>query len=115
MHFEFSNFQPFDYPLIYQKMEFQTVENFYQAMQAKKDDLRFDNRRLLIQPPTQAKKMGNRIKLRPDWEEIKLDVMAYALRDNPYTSWVDKLVALVYLKSSSPTPDVTRTGANAFV
>lgn len=94
MSFEFSNLDPFDYPLIYQKMEFQTVENFYQAMKAKKDDLT-TRRRISIQPPTQAKKMGNRIKLRPDWEEIKLDVMAYALRYKfaPYTSWADKLLA----------------------
>ncbi len=95
-------------------MEFQTVENFFQAMKAEKDDLT-TRRRISIVPPNQAKKMGRRIKLRPDWEEIKLDVMEYALRYKfaPYTSGQTNCLRLVIQKSSSRITGMTDSGANA--
>lgn len=56
-----------------------TVEHFYQSM--KTTDLR---ERQMVQDtptPTQAKKLGRLLTLRPDWELIKVDVMRFALAE----------------------------------
>ena len=55
-----------------------TVEHFYQAMKTTDSNIR---RRIAAQPtPGRAKRLGNQIKLREDWESIKYDVMADAIR-----------------------------------
>lgn len=76
----FSNFIPFRKPMTYQDITFRTPEHFYQAMKTVKSDI--ETRKKIASAPTPgaAKALGRRLKLRPDWEQIKEQVMLYALR-----------------------------------
>src|SRR5262245_3155850 len=76
----FSNFEPSERPLVYQGIVYERPELFFQAMKAAKDEL--ETRRWIAasEEPGIAKKRGRQIKCRPDWEQIKIDVMRYALR-----------------------------------
>lgn len=57
---------------------FQTIEHFYQAMKAVDVG---EYLRIAEEPNTwEAKKLGNRCKLRPDWEEVKYQIMIDGLR-----------------------------------
>jgi ribA/ribD-fused uncharacterized protein len=73
----FSNFQPFDKPLICEGIRYITPEHYYQALKT----LDLAERLRVAQAPTAgaAKKLGKRVKLRPDWEGIKVSVMQSAL------------------------------------
>lgn len=88
-----SNFweiEPFKYG---KSLEFKTVENFYMAMKVHQRhtkpvrvnpnsyELVDVNTREHISkmPPNQAKKFARAVSLRPDWEDIKVSVMRYAL------------------------------------
>lgn len=59
-----------------------TVEHAYQAAKTNDDDLRvpFQVGANLTLGPGMAKRTGQRLKLRPDWEEIKQDIMLKLLR-----------------------------------
>lgn len=59
-------------------IEYQTVEHAYQA--AKTFDTQARLRIRNAQGPMQAKRLGKRLKLRPDWEDQKLAVMYELLR-----------------------------------
>lgn len=89
----FSNMLPLDRPFVYDDIEFATVENFYQAMKAPRErrDLR---EKIAAMPPHAAKRFARRIELRPDWEQIKVEVMRFALRQKfaPGTSWYERLL-----------------------
>ena len=74
----FSNFIPFEKPMGYQGLLFPTPEHFYQAM--KTLDYRDRARCAAASSPASAKKLGQTFQLRADWDEIKLDVMEFALR-----------------------------------
>ena len=89
----FSNFQPFEVPLRYDQYVFTTPEHFYQAMKSEKHGYRLMVSFMGV--PGQAKKAGNKVELRPDWEDIKLDVMEAALRYKfqPGTKWHDQLMS----------------------
>jgi len=50
-----------------------TVEHVYQA--AKSSDIRYRKNILLCATPGDAKRLGSRAKLRPDWEEVKVQIM----------------------------------------
>jgi len=65
-----SNFWPAK--VVFEGVEYPSVENAYQA--AKTLDL---NERVAFQTATagQAKKASHKLKIRPDWEEIKISVM----------------------------------------
>lgn len=65
-----SNFWPVR--VVFEGIEYPSVENAYQA--AKTLDL---NKRVAFQTATagKAKRASNKLKLRPDWEEIKLSIM----------------------------------------
>lgn len=81
-------------PFKYGNLEFKNVETFYVAMKVSKNNttrVRLDNTsfemtevntREYISTLTsgRAKQFGSTLSLRHDWEEIKLDVMEYALR-----------------------------------
>lgn len=95
----FSNFLPFDFPLVYQDIQFKTNENFYQAMKMPKDrvDLR---KQIAYMLPAQAKRAirdKEKYPWRKDWDDtLKLEVMEYGLRwkfapDTLY--WYPMLVA----------------------
>ena len=71
-----SNF--YEHPITEGKITFPTNEHYFQAM--KTLDL---TERIAIAragTPGQSKRMGRSVKLRSDWEEIKLSVMETALR-----------------------------------
>lgn len=55
-----------------------SVEHFYQAMKVLDKGVREAIRR--AETPGKAKRMVRRFELREDWDEIKLEVMRYALR-----------------------------------
>lgn len=71
-----SNFS--DSPIKYEGIVYPTVEHAFQA--AKTLNI---NKRLEIahaSTPGQAKRLGRSVKLRSDWEEIKVDIMRECLR-----------------------------------
>ena len=76
----FSNFHPFAKPLIYQEIIFATPEHFFQAMKVPKVDLAIRQKIARAATPAEAKKLGRMITLRPDWEQIKVEVMIFAQR-----------------------------------
>jgi len=64
--------------------EYPTVEHYYQAM--KTDSYLEQESIRLCSSPALAKKLGREVKIRKDWEEIKIIVMLRALRlkfENP--------------------------------
>lgn len=55
-----------------------TVEHYFQAMKTLDSSERFN---IAIQPtPGKAKRCGRKVNLRPDWEEVKEEIMFIALR-----------------------------------
>ena len=74
-HTRLSNFSPSPFTL--GGLEWATVEHYFQAMKTKDPSEREAIR--LAGSPGQAKRLGRKATLRPDWEEIKLAVMRQAL------------------------------------
>lgn len=72
-----SNFFPAE--VVWDGAEYPTIEDAYQA--AKTVDPEERRRIRALRTPGQAKRHGSRIKVRPGWEEMKLEVMASLLRD----------------------------------
>lgn len=89
--FLFSNFDRFNQNLIYDGVEYNTVENFYQAMKTKDKDIR---KKIATMHPAEAKKFARTIQLRSDWEDIKIKVMKYAL-DFKYKKNITHWIALI--------------------
>jgi predicted NAD-dependent protein-ADP-ribosyltransferase YbiA (DUF1768 family) len=89
-----SNTLEFDSPLVHQGIEYRTVENFYQAMKTPKDDLDA-RRKIAAASPEDARAIGEQVKVRPDWQEIRLQVLETALKHKfaPGTKWHAKLRA----------------------
>lgn len=71
-HFFLSNFYPS--PISYEGKEFSTVEHIYQAHKAT-NELDFERIRR-TSTPAQAKRLGRKIKIRDDWELVKLPLMS---------------------------------------
>ena len=65
-------------PILYQDILYPTNEHFFQAMKSKDDAVR--RKIAALNFPTQAKKDGKNIKLRKDWDEVKLKVMYLGLK-----------------------------------
>lgn len=66
-----SNFSPA--PVEYVGLKFPTVEHAYQAAKVDSQLLRYH---ISIAPtPSAARKLGQKVPLRPDWEAVKLDIM----------------------------------------
>lgn len=61
-------------PIHYEGLEYPTVEHAFQAAKTTEASIRkhFTNKQL---PPSQAKRLGRDVPLRPDWDDIKLKVM----------------------------------------
>lgn len=66
-----SNFYPS--PLIFTERTYPTVEHAFQAMKTTNSDQR--DMCAAMSTPGKAKAFGRSLTLRPDWEDIKLDVM----------------------------------------
>jgi hypothetical protein len=60
-------------PIVVEGISIDTVEHAYQCKKTTNKEVRVAI--YLASSPGQAKKMGNRIDLRHDWDEIKVDVM----------------------------------------
>lgn len=71
-----SNFEPS--PIEVDGREYATVEHYFQACKAV-DDAGHETVRL-ASSPMEAKRLGRRIRLRPDWEKVKVEVMRAGLR-----------------------------------
>jgi len=78
----FSNFIPFDQPIILHGVSFRTPEHLYQALKATNiEDV------IIIaacETPGNAKRLGYKIKCKSDWNEIKVDCMEYVI-DKQFT------------------------------
>ena len=71
-----SNFCPS--PIIYKGVTYPTAEHFYQA--CKCSDIRNAMEIIRANTPGKAKRLGAKVHLRPDWNEVKLDVMRHAVK-----------------------------------
>lgn len=65
-------------PITYAGDDYMTGEHLFQAMKAITD--RDEQRIINAKSPGEAKRLGRTIMLRPDWEEVKYDVMAIVVR-----------------------------------
>jgi hypothetical protein len=65
-------------PITYNNLLYPTVEHFFQAM--KTTDLSARAKICLDPNPGSAKRTGRTLQLRPDWDSIKIAVMAHGLR-----------------------------------
>ena len=72
----FSNFWPGPYEI--DGKSWPTTEHYFAAMKTLDEGEREDIRR--AKSPGDAKKMGRVVTLRPDWEDVRYDVMLDALR-----------------------------------
>lgn len=71
-----SNYHPA--PVVFEGILYPTVEHAYQAAKTLDQE---ERRRIANLPtPGQAKRAGRRVQLRPDWENVKIDVMTQLLR-----------------------------------
>lgn len=77
---EFSNFYlPADHlGIVYERIAYPSVEHFFVAM--KSVDVAERYKIALIAHPAEAKKYGRSIQLRPDWLDIRVDVLRYGIR-----------------------------------
>ena len=68
----------------FEGITYPTNEHFFQAMKS----LDINERRAIAncRTPGQAKRMGRQVALRPDWEEVKIDVM----REGLYRKFADE-------------------------
>ena len=71
-----SNF--YEHPIQHNGIVYPTNEHFFQAMKSLKED----ERKMIAaaETPGKAKRLGRSITLRPDWENVKYDVMLIGLR-----------------------------------
>lgn len=81
-----SNF--FSSPIRYEGMVYPTVEHAFQA--AKTMDMAKRREIAGLPTPGAAKRAGRQVTLRPDWEEVKVDIMETLLREkfsNPHLNF----------------------------
>lgn len=71
-----SNFYPCG--ILYEEIKYPSVEHAFQAL--KTFDIEKRRKIASLKKPGLAKKMGHRVKLRPDWEEIKINLMEELIR-----------------------------------
>jgi ribA/ribD-fused uncharacterized protein len=75
-HSFLSNFFPS--PIPYEDYTYPTVEHAYQAS---KSDTEGGRQRIqAAKQPGHAKRLGRKVPLRPDWEDVKVDIMESLLR-----------------------------------
>ena len=85
----FSNFNPSS--MMIDGKEWPSVENYYQAMKTTNPTLQ---EAIRLVPPSESKKLGKKLTIRPDWEEIKVQVMLTALKAKwSLPEWKQKLLS----------------------
>ena len=89
-HRYLSNFE--HSPIEYRGAHWPTVEHAYQAMKSEVPDEQVQIRR--ANSPGEAKRMGRLVILRPDWEEVKVQIMRELLwqKFSPKTHLREKLL-----------------------
>ena len=80
-------------PLKFGGIIYPTVEHAFQAMKTKNNNERM--KISLLKTPGEAKRAGRKVKLREDWEQIKLEAMEYLVRlkFKNYIDLKDRLLA----------------------
>jgi ribA/ribD-fused uncharacterized protein len=88
----FSNMIEFEDPLVYEGIFYVTPEHFYQAMKSKSKLYR--ERVAACKTGMLAKRLGRKVNIREDWEDVKLMVMERAQRHRFQigTKWRERLV-----------------------
>lgn len=87
----FSNMAKLKEPIVYQNINYFSVENFYQAMKVDKQDVETRGR-VAAMSPYQSKSFGKGLG-GEKFHQTKLQIMEFALRQKfNQTSWRDKLV-----------------------
>lgn len=71
-----SNFWPCE--IVYEGITYPSTEHYYVAMKTTDPELR--KQASLVSTSGKVKKFGRMLVLRPDWDDVKLQVMEYALR-----------------------------------
>jgi len=92
----FSNMRRMDSPIVYQGINYWTVENFYVAIKVPNNSIRHRERQKIAQMnPGLAKKYGRNLNVRKDWNLVKMDFMRIAIEHKfkKGTSWYDKLLS----------------------
>jgi predicted NAD-dependent protein-ADP-ribosyltransferase YbiA (DUF1768 family) len=92
----FSNMRTLNEPIVYQGINYWTVENFYVAMKVPNNSVRHIERQKIAQMnPGLAKKYGRTIKVRGDWDMVKMDFMRIAIEQKfkKGTTWYEKLLS----------------------
>lgn len=79
-----SNFYPCK--IIYQGIEYPSVEHAYQAL--KTLDINARKKIAEAATPREAKRMGRKVKLRKDWEKIKIELMEQLVKQK-FTCYQD--------------------------
>ena len=89
-YFFLSNF--YEVPITYNGITYRSSEAAFQSMKAKDESLRKDFANLT---PNESKKLGRKVNLREDWEDVKVDIMYEIVKQkfiqNPDLK--DKLIA----------------------
>lgn len=93
-----SNFYPCVVEL--DDMLYPSVEHAYQA--AKTDNKKHRRQIQKAERPGIAKIMGRAVELRDDWEEVKIGVMTWLLRDKFHGTFADNQDCGEFLKETSP-------------
>lgn len=65
-------------PIMYEGLEYMSVESAYQAAKTKDRDIRL---RFTNLGPNEAKREGRKLDLREDWEDVKIHVMYTCLKE----------------------------------
>lgn len=74
-HMPLSNFYPS--PIEHEGRTYPTVEHFFQAFKSADDE--GHERVRLCATPGDAKRMGRKIRMRADWDDVRVGIMQYAL------------------------------------
>src|SRR5262249_1909166 len=79
---------------VYQDIKYHTAKAFCHAMKTAKSDLE-TRRKIAAATPDEARRLGEQIKVRPDWQAIRWQVMETALKHlfTPATTLHEKLLA----------------------
>lgn len=91
----FSNMKELDEPLVYQGIKYKTVENFYVAMKVPNNKIRHAERqKIALMNPHKAKVYGRSMKIREDWDSVKVDIMRISINHKfkEGSSWYSKLL-----------------------
>lgn len=72
----------------YEGIKYPSVEHFYVAMKSTDPEIRSEVSKLTT--PGKAKRFGRKLEIRPQWEDLKVSIMKYALDEKysqePYKS-----------------------------